>query len=157
MLNQTTKTISSLSDTIILSTKLATIIQQNQLKLKIAFNGELGSGKTTFIRNMLVFFGVSGTIKSPTFAIVEDYNTAVGVIYHFDLYRFDDPEEWYYAGFDEYLASDVVCFIEWAENAETIIYPALDLIVDIKLYDDLREYIFTALSEKGNLCLSLLT
>lgn len=83
----------------------------------ICLHGDLGAGKTTLVRYLLRSLGVEGRIKSPTFAIVESYDTTIGNIWHFDLYRFDNPQEWVEAGFDEICAANGIKLIEWADNA----------------------------------------
>ncbi|MBN2778166.1 MAG: tRNA (adenosine(37)-N6)-threonylcarbamoyltransferase complex ATPase subunit type 1 TsaE [Bacteroidales bacterium] len=87
------------------------------------FKGEMGSGKTTFIKAICSELGVSQEVTSPTFAIVNEYETSRGQqIYHFDLYRIDKIEELLDIGFEEYLNSDALIFIEWPELAENIIH-----------------------------------
>lgn len=79
----------------------------------ITLDGELGAGKTTLVRGLLRAVGVEGPVKSPTYALVEDYPVSSLYFYHFDFYRFDDPEEWECAGFAEYFRADSVCLVEW--------------------------------------------
>lgn len=83
----------------------------------ICLHGDLGAGKTTLVRYILRSLGVTGRIKSPTFAIVESYDTTIGNIWHFDLYRFENSKEWLDAGFDEICAANGIKLIEWAEKA----------------------------------------
>lgn len=136
-----------------LAQNIAQIIVPNFI---IALNGNLGAGKTTLTREILHALGVSGTIKSPTFTLVEPYQQADYSIYHFDLYRFSDPEEWFDSGFDEYFITPHLCFIEWAENARGLI-PAVDWNINISYKDnEERELEITALSENGTVCLKKL-
>jgi tRNA threonylcarbamoyladenosine biosynthesis protein TsaE len=87
------------------------------------FKGEMGSGKTTFIKAICSELGVNEEVTSPTFAIVNEYETTNGQqIYHFDLYRIDKIDELLDIGFEEYLNSDALIFIEWPELAENIIH-----------------------------------
>jgi tRNA threonylcarbamoyladenosine biosynthesis protein TsaE len=79
----------------------------------ITLDGELGAGKTTLVRGLLRAVGVEGPVKSPTYALVEDYAISSLYFYHFDFYRFDDPAEWECAGFAEYFRADAVCLVEW--------------------------------------------
>lgn len=125
--------------------------------LVISLNGTLGAGKTTLIRNILQHLGVVGAIKSPTFALVEEYSLHQFNFYHFDLYRFSDPEEWLDAGFDEYFNEDSICCIEWAILADGLI-PHIDWHIDIHI-DTPTSRILTinGLSSKGSKCLSQLT
>ena len=88
----------------------------------IIFNGEMGAGKTTFIKALGAELGVTDTMSSPTFSLVNEYNTKSGeIIYHFDLYRIKQESEALDMGIDEYLYSDNYCFIEWAEKIPNLI------------------------------------
>jgi tRNA threonylcarbamoyladenosine biosynthesis protein TsaE len=78
-----------------------------------AFNGEMGSGKTTFIKALCHHLGVIDIINSPTFSIVNEYNTNESIIYHFDFYRINSLREVYDIGFEDYISSGNICFIEW--------------------------------------------
>lgn len=97
------------------------------------FKGEMGSGKTTFIKAICNELGVNREVTSPTFAIVNEYETPHGQkIYHFDLYRIDKIEELLDIGFEEYLNSDAIIFIEWPELAENIIQiPSISINIKI--------------------------
>ena len=83
----------------------------------VLFKGELGSGKTTLIKSILKNLGVKENITSPTFSIVNQYLISNGLINHFDLYRIKSLAELDVIGFEEYLESEAVCFIEWPEIA----------------------------------------
>ena len=88
------------------------------------FYGEMGAGKTTFIKEICRSLGVSDTTSSPTFAIVNEYLTDEGdPIYHFDFYRIEKLEDAYEIGVEDYLYSGNYCFIEWAENIAPLIQP----------------------------------
>ena len=81
-----------------------------------AFYGKMGAGKTTFIKAVCEQLGVTDVINSPTFAIVNEYLDGEGCpIYHFDFYRIKRPAEVMYIGFEYYVGSDCVCFMEWPE------------------------------------------
>ena len=83
----------------------------------IAFHGDMGVGKTTFISALAQELGVTDQeVNSPTFAIVNHYTTPDRDIYHFDLYRLESMEQALEIGAQEYLYSDGLCFIEWPEN-----------------------------------------
>ena len=106
----------------------------------LALQGDLGAGKTTFVRHLLRALGVRGRIKSPTYAVVEPHQ-AIDCplmppgeplsIWHFDFYRFTDPREWEDAGFRELFASPGLKLVEWAERAEGHL-PAIDLTLSIE-------------------------
>jgi len=85
--------------------------------LLITFCGEIGAGKTTFVRAMLQALGVQGAIKSPTFSIVESYSVSDWQFHHFDLYRLNDEMELDYIGFRDYFTPHTICCIEWPERA----------------------------------------
>lgn len=143
----------NLAATANLAQKIARIIVPNFI---VALNGNLGAGKTTLTREILHALGVAGTIKSPTFTLVEPYLMAKYSIYHFDLYRFSDPEEWFDSGFDEYFTAPHLCFIEWAANAQGLI-PSPDWNINISYSDnEQRELEITALTITGKLCLEKL-
>lgn len=90
-----------------------------------AFFGEMGAGKTTFIKDFCLTLGVKGNTSSPTFALVNEYKTESGkTIYHFDMYRIEDPSEAIRIGFEEYLESGNYCFIEWAEKIQNLLPPS---------------------------------
>ena len=85
-----------------------------------AFYGQMGAGKTTFIKAVCEELGVSDVITSPTFAIVNEYTAAVPV-YHFDFYRIKKLEEVYDMGYEDYFYSGALCFIEWPELIEELL------------------------------------
>jgi tRNA threonylcarbamoyladenosine biosynthesis protein TsaE len=85
--------------------------------LILTFKGEIGVGKTTFIRAMLRALGVTSAIKSPTFSLLESYQCQHLQVHHFDLYRIHDETELEYIGFRDYFLADAVCCIEWPERA----------------------------------------
>ncbi|MDD5362616.1 MAG: tRNA (adenosine(37)-N6)-threonylcarbamoyltransferase complex ATPase subunit type 1 TsaE [Ignavibacteria bacterium] len=88
----------------------------------IGLEGDLGTGKTQFVKGICNGFSVSEVVNSPTFIIVNEYSGESGSealkIYHFDLYRLNMPEELGTIGFDEYIESGSICLIEWPELAE---------------------------------------
>jgi len=85
------------------------------------FKGNLGAGKTTFISAICKILGSKNIISSPTFSIVNEYNSENGIIYHFDLYRLKNLEEAMDIGFEEYIYSKSYCFIEWPEKVLDIL------------------------------------
>ena len=87
-----------------------------------AFYGEMGAGKTTFIKSICTVLGVTETITSPTFAIVNEYEKADGnPIFHFDFYRIKDIDEAYDFGYEDYFYSGHFCFIEWPQLVEPLL------------------------------------
>jgi tRNA threonylcarbamoyladenosine biosynthesis protein TsaE len=81
------------------------------------FKGEMGAGKTTLIKSIAKSLGVQDGVSSPTFSIVNEYQSVTeGVVYHFDFYRIDDPREALEIGVEEYFYSGKICLIEWAEK-----------------------------------------
>lgn len=96
-----------------LATRMATALVA---PLVITFSGEIGAGKTTLIRAMLRALGVTCAIKSPTFSLVETYQTLDFQVHHVDLYRVHDASELDYMGFRDYFSEDAVCCIEWPER-----------------------------------------
>lgn len=102
--------------------------------------GELGAGKTTLVRHLLRAMGVTGRIKSPTYAVVEPYelmlDSSPRAIWHFDFYRFSDPREWEDAGFREVFASPGLKLCEWPDKAAGAL-PDPDLQVHLQVNPDL--------------------
>jgi tRNA threonylcarbamoyladenosine biosynthesis protein TsaE len=87
-----------------------------------AFNGNMGAGKTTFIKSICEVMGVNENVNSPTFAIVNEYEAnGKKIIYHFDCYRINKIQEALDLGAEEYLYSGNLCFIEWAENIASLL------------------------------------
>ena len=93
-------------------------------------SGELGTGKTTLVRGFLRAAGVAGTIRSPTFTLVEEYRIGAMEVRHYDLYRLSDPEELELLGLRDHLAADSLCFFEWPERGVGVL-PDPDL--DVRL------------------------
>ena len=91
-------------------------------KKVFAFNGKMGAGKTTFIKAICEKMGVTQTVNSPTFSIVNEYEAADGrIIYHFDCFRINKIQEALDLGAEEYLYSGHLCFIEWSEKIAPIL------------------------------------
>lgn len=121
--------------------RLATCPELAQATLTL--RGDLGAGKTTFVRHLLRALGVQGRIKSPTYAVVEPHHAhpcplrpdgEALPIWHFDFYRFNDPREWEDAGFRELFAGPGLKLVEWPEKAGTLL-PVVDAALDIRLAD----------------------
>jgi tRNA threonylcarbamoyladenosine biosynthesis protein TsaE len=119
----------------------------------IELHGPLGAGKTTFVRHLLHALGVMGHVRSPTYAIMEPYEvTRAGVafnIWHFDFYRFNDPQEWEDAGFRDVFASHGLKLAEWPEKAAGLL-PQADLQIHIEpTQDELRSVRMSAHGARG--------
>jgi len=125
--------------------------------LVVYLHGDLGAGKTTFVRGVLHGLGYAGKVKSPTYTLVEPYVISLNVtsgynLYHFDLYRFYSDEEWDAAGFRDYFNLQSICMIEWPENAEHVL-PEADIHVWFSQFDEGRKIQFTSGSPLGMQCL----
>jgi len=97
-------------------------------------HGDLGAGKTTLVRHLLRALGVPGRIKSPTYAVVEPHEAPGLAIWHFDFYRFNDPQEWEDAGFRDLFAAPGLKLAEWPEKAAGLAPPA-DLAIYLEATD----------------------
>ncbi len=98
-------------------------------------HGNLGAGKTTLVRHLLRALGVTGRVKSPTYAVVEPYELPDLNVWHFDFYRFADPEEWEDAGFRDIFASRGLKLAEWPEKAGGKL-PVADLDITLQTTSD---------------------
>lgn len=87
----------------------------------IALIGDLGAGKTTLTKYIAEGLGVTEHVQSPTFTIVREYYSGRLPLYHFDVYRIDDPEEMYEIGYEEYFYGDGLCVVEWADKIEELL------------------------------------
>jgi tRNA threonylcarbamoyladenosine biosynthesis protein TsaE len=122
----------------------------------VTLSGDLGAGKTTFVRGCLRALGWSGPVKSPTYTLVEHYSFTSLYFYHFDFYRFADPSEWDTAGLADYFRDDSVCVIEWPERVGRTL-PAPDLAVTLAHHKDPavpgRELSMQSYTDAGKRCL----
>ena len=116
--------------------------------ITIHLQGDLGTGKTTFARAFLRQCGVTGRIKSPSYALLESYKVSSLYFYHIDFYRFSDPREWEDVGFRELFRANSMVLIEWPEKAAgRLAMP--DLLVSLKTEGDGRSATLQAETERG--------
>src|SRR5690606_18454555 len=132
-----TSTINSLQELPQLASEL---ISKFQHKI-ILFEGEMGAGKTTLIKEIIAQMGSDDETSSPTFSIVNEYETKMGKVFHFDLYRIKSEMEAYDFGIEEYLDSNAYCFIEWPDKIENLI-PEEHHLIKINAENSLRIIIF---------------
>jgi tRNA threonylcarbamoyladenosine biosynthesis protein TsaE len=123
--------------------------------LVVWLQGDLGAGKTTLSRGLLRGLGFEGKVKSPTYTLVESYVISGLYLYHFDFYRFVDPDEWDAAGFRDYFNRKSVCLIEWPEKAQDLL-PVPDLEIRLAVEGAGRKATLTAHTEQGKACLKQL-
>jgi len=138
--------------TLALGNQLARVLEPG---LFVALSGDLGSGKTTLTRGVLRGLGYQGKVKSPTYTLVEFYNLSKLDLYHFDFYRFNDPQEWLEAGFRDYFDPRNLCLVEWPERARDLL-PAPDMRVSLAVEADGRRARIAAETEHGKHCLQRL-
>ncbi|WP_223879599.1 tRNA (adenosine(37)-N6)-threonylcarbamoyltransferase complex ATPase subunit type 1 TsaE [Dechloromonas sp. CZR5] len=132
--------------------KLAPALQPGMV---VFLEGDLGVGKTTLSRALIRALGHAGAVKSPTYSLVEVYVISRLYLYHFDFYRFESPEEFLDAGFDEYFNDTALCLVEWPERAQGCLPPA-DL--RLRLYHAGVGRVLEAVADspKGQACLDAL-
>ena len=111
------------------------------------FDAPMGSGKTTFIKSLCKLLGVTDTMSSPTYSIVNEYSTNFkNKIYHFDLYRLRSQSELFEIGFEDYLNSDNYLFIEWPELAINFLQSFLKVII---YKEDNNRYLYAEIIENS--------
>ena len=124
--------------------------------VNVYLHGDLGAGKTTLVRGALNGLEFFGKVKSPTYTLVEPYQVQINKkmtnLYHFDLYRFMDEEEWEAAGFRDYFNSNSICLIEWPDKAGSLI-PQADIDVYLELSGDGRIARLIGNTTAGKVCL----
>lgn len=117
----------------------------------VAMYGDLGAGKTAFVKGVASALGIKDNVTSPTFTIVNEYEGRLP-LFHFDVYRISDPDEMYEIGFDDYMSSDGVCIVEWAELIEELFpekYYKLTILKDEEKGYDYRKIIFEEINKNG--------
>jgi tRNA threonylcarbamoyladenosine biosynthesis protein TsaE len=115
---------------------------------RIHLKGDLGAGKTALVRAFLRHCGISGRIKSPSYALLESYEVSNLYFYHLDFYRFSDPAEWLDAGFRDLFKNKALLLIEWPERAGDLL-SAPDLLVQFAYAGIGRQVTLKAFTDKG--------
>jgi tRNA threonylcarbamoyladenosine biosynthesis protein TsaE len=123
--------------------------------LSIWLSGDLGAGKTTLTRGLLRALGYAGSVKSPTYTLMESYVISRIALYHFDFYRFASPEEFLEAGLDEFFGAAGVCLVEWADKARPYV-PEPDLEISLRVEGEGRVARLESRSQRGIECLKLI-
>lgn len=134
-MSKTTIHIDSIDDIETAASQFAALMDDRTV---YAFYGEMGAGKTTFIRALCAVLGVTDDMaSSPSFSIINEYRsgTTAELIYHFDLYRLENIEEALDIGVEDYFDSGALCFLEWAERIEDIL-PDDTVRVDLTVESD---------------------
>ncbi|MGO4876393.1 tRNA (adenosine(37)-N6)-threonylcarbamoyltransferase complex ATPase subunit type 1 TsaE [Pedobacter psychrotolerans] len=101
------------------------------------FDGDMGAGKTTFIKTFCQVLGVHDVVSSPTYSIVNEYGSATGQVYHFDFYRIKDIQEAFDLGYEEYFYGSGMCLIEWPEKVAELL-PDHFIKTEITIIDENR-------------------
>ena len=115
----------SAAETEAVGAALAKQMQTDQtLPRFLALYGDLGVGKTAFVRGFTSFVAPSALVRSPTFAIVNEYRASPLSVFHFDMYRIESEDDLFSIGFDDYLTRRGVCLTEWSEKIEDALPPA---------------------------------
>ena len=118
----------------------------------VYLQGELGAGKTTLARALVQALGHSGAVKSPTYTLVEPYELTGVTLYHFDLFRLDNPEELEFMGIRDYFCNKSLVLIEWPEKGTGFLPPA-DLVISIEIESAGRRVQLDSRSPLGMECL----
>lgn len=137
-------------DTVAFGARVAKATQGGEI---IYLKGQLGVGKTTFVRGFLNQLGHSGNVKSPTYTLIEPYSINGKSVYHFDLYRINDPEELEAMGIRDYCDGESICLYEWPEQGQNVV-PESDLVVSLSHVETGREVNIVSNSDKGEIILT---
>lgn len=120
----------------------------SQQRVLLFLEGDLGAGKTTLVRGLLHGLGHKGTVKSPTYTLIEPYVIDGRRVYHLDLYRVADPSELEYLGLREILAEPALVLVEWPQRGAGWL-PAPDLALSLQHLDGARRVRIDAIGEVG--------
>jgi tRNA threonylcarbamoyladenosine biosynthesis protein TsaE len=127
---------------------LQEVLSATEQPIMVFLEGDLGAGKTTSTRGVLRAFGHSGSVKSPTYTLVEPYEFESAQVNHFDLYRLGDPEELEYMGIRDYFSERSVCLVEWPSRGQGVL-PEADLHFHLSVNAPGRQVNLSARSELG--------
>ena len=105
----------------------------------VAFFGDLGAGKTAFVRGMARGLGIRDNVTSPTYTVVNEYLSGRMPLFHFDLYRLSGPDDLFDIGWEDYLDRGGVCAVEWSERAESLLEDAVRVTICMSDGPDSRE------------------
>ena len=117
----------------------------------VYLQGDLGAGKTTLVRGMLRGLGHRGPVTSPTYTLLESYQSGGARVHHFDLYRMEDPEELEHIGIRDLLDGEAIALVEWPERGAGVLPPA-DLVIRIDFQDDGRRVEMTGAVNTPETC-----
>ena len=129
----------------LLATQLSTLLKA---PLLVGLRGDLGAGKTTFVRAFVNALAPGTRVKSPTYTLVETYSLPQARLHHLDLYRLDSPDELLQLGLDDLLSEDALVLVEWPENGAPVL-PVADLEIALRHLDEGREAAFTLRSSRA--------
>lgn len=105
----------------------------------VAFFGDLGAGKTAFVRGLARGLGIREAVTSPTYTVVNEYTSGRIPLFHFDLFRLSGPDDLFDIGWEDYLERGGVCAVEWSERAETLLGGAIRVTIRMADGIDRRE------------------
>jgi tRNA threonylcarbamoyladenosine biosynthesis protein TsaE len=139
--------------TLTLATRISRLLSGGQT---VFLHGDLGAGKTTFSRGVITALGHTGTVKSPTYTLVEPYQLKPFTVFHFDLYRLRDAEELEFMGIRDYFRADTLCLIEWPEQGRGYL-PVPDLDIHLTFVDGHRRVLLQSQTPAGAAIIKALT
>ena len=145
--------LNSTEDTELLGARFSTVLTPGCV---LYLYGELGTGKTTLARGLLRGLGHLGIVKSPTFTLLENYQLRDWSLFHWDLYRLEDPEELEYLGLRDQLDGEAIILVEWPERGEGKL-PAADVKVTLSYYGEQRSCLLKGCSLTGDKIIATLS